>query len=161
MCKQRFGYRISGYRWAPESFHVFKGLITQTQRKEIPLSDTERREVGLRFVTQGFRAAVAYVKHIERERECKRRLCVTYGFRIKESPKCYVYCPQLWCRPDAPLLERLHILKTFREQLAADQGRVVQSTECVLDGSCRPTEIKENYVTADLSHPLMVWLRRN
>ncbi len=68
MKKQEFQYGISGYRWAPASFHVCKGLPGQ-KKTDIPLTDAERREVGRRFLTGGFHAAVAYVKHIEQEKK--------------------------------------------------------------------------------------------
>ncbi len=45
MKKQEFQYGISGYRWAPASFHVCKGLPGQ-KKTDIPLTDAERREVG-------------------------------------------------------------------------------------------------------------------
>lgn len=45
MEKQRFQYGISGYRWAPESFHVSKGLPGQ-KKKAVPLTPEERQEVG-------------------------------------------------------------------------------------------------------------------
>ncbi len=61
-------YGLSGYRWAPESFRVFKGLPGQN-KKEIALTDEERREVGCRFLSGGFRAAIAHVKLIEQERD--------------------------------------------------------------------------------------------
>ena len=79
MKKQRFQYGISGYRWAPESFQVIKGLPGQ-KKKAVPLTREERQEVGCRFLTRGFQAAVGYVKHIERKRAHKGRLRVTYGF---------------------------------------------------------------------------------
>ncbi len=68
MKKQKFQYGISGYRWAPASFHVCKGLPGQ-KKTDIPLADAERREVGRRFLTGGFHAAIAYVKHIEQEQK--------------------------------------------------------------------------------------------
>jgi len=68
MKKQKFQYGISGYRWAPASFRVSKGLPGQ-KKKEIPLTDVECREVGHRFLSGGFHLAIAYVKQIERERK--------------------------------------------------------------------------------------------
>jgi len=38
-------------------------------KKEIALTDKERREVGCRFLSGGFRAAIAHVKLIEQERD--------------------------------------------------------------------------------------------
>ena len=70
MKKQRFEYAIIGYRHAPESFHVLKGRPGQ-KKKEVPLTSEERHEVGYRFITKGFRAAVAHTKHIELARAHK------------------------------------------------------------------------------------------
>lgn len=153
--KKQFHYAISGSRWAPESFCARKGLSRQTL-KAIPLSDEERYKVGMLFLTKGFDTAVGYVKHIERARERQRRNMITYGFRTKESESQFAYCPQLYCRSDAPIGERLRIFKEIRRVLAETNGRVVVSTECDLDGKYRPTNIRDNTVTAVFSRPLRI-----
>ena len=117
MGKKGFEYEIRGYRYAPESFHAFKGLPGQ-KMEQIPLSDEQRRKMGYLCMTQGGKAGVAYVKHIERERERKCRLYMTYGFLIKENPHRYVYCAELRCRESDPLAVRLDTLRAFREHLA-------------------------------------------
>lgn len=155
MKKQRFHYAISGYRWAPESFHVSKGL-TKNSMKNVPLTAEERREVGLLFLTKGFDVAAGYVKHVERARERQRKGIITYGFRAKETPGQFVYCPQLYCRSDAALDERLYMFKKIRGVLDETDGRVVTSTECDLDAEYRPTNVKENTVTADFGCPLRI-----
>ena len=101
MGKKGFEYEIRGYRYAPESFRAFKGLPGQ-KMEQIPLSDEQRRKMGYLCMTQGGKAGVAYVKHIERERERKCRLYMTYGFLIKENPHRYVYCAELRCRESDP-----------------------------------------------------------
>lgn len=158
MEKQRFQYGISGYRWAPESFHVSKGLPGQ-KKKAVPLTPEERQEVGYRFITKGFRAAVGYVKHIERKRAHKSQLYVTYGFWLQEEPQRYLYCPQTYCPANAPLAKRLAVFKMIRDDLKRRACRVETSTQCELDGAYQPIHITTNTVTADLSRPLMVWLR--
>ena len=158
MKKQRFQYGISGYRWAPESFHVSKGLPGQ-KKTAVPLTPEERREVGYRFITHGFRAAVGHVKHIERKQAHKCQLYVTYGFWLQEEPQQYLYCPQTYCPADAPLAERLAVFKMIRNDLKRRACRVETSAQCELDGAYRPTRVTTNTVTADLSRPLMVWLR--
>ena len=67
MSKLKFEYNIRGYRYAPESFHIYKGLPGQ-KKKEIPLSDEQRQQMGYLCLTEGVKSAVDYVKHIERER---------------------------------------------------------------------------------------------
>lgn len=158
MKRQRFQYGISGYRWAPESFQVIKGLPGQ-KKKAVPLTREECQEVGCRYLSKGFRAAVGYVKHIERERARKGQLCVTYGFWLREEPGRYLYCPQAYCRADAPLAERLAVFKMIRDDLKRRVCQVEISTQCELDGAYRPAYITMNTVTADLSRPLTVWLR--
>lgn len=155
MKKKRFEYAISGYRWAPESFRARKGLTEQSQ-KPIPLTPEERCEVGRLFLTKGFKAAVAYVKHLEREQERQRKSILTYGFRSKEARSQFLYCPQLYCRSDASLGERLHIFKTVRRVLEENDGRVVVSTQCDLDGTYRPTNVTESTVTADFTRPVCI-----
>ena len=100
MRKTSFEYHIHGYRYAPESFHIYKGLPGQG-KTELPLSDEQRYQMGYLYLTQGIKSAVDYVKHIERERERKCRLYMTYGFMLKENPRSYVYCADLRCRPCA------------------------------------------------------------
>ena len=151
----RVHYSISGYRWAPESFRAAKGLIGQPA-KNIPLTNEQRHEVGLLSLTKGPDVAIGYVKHIERARERQRRKIITYGFLSKESPGQFVYCPQLYFRADAPIGERLRIFKEIRAGLCENDGRVVTSTECELDGEYRPTNVRENTVTADFSRPLRI-----
>ena len=85
MGKKGFEYEIRGYRYAPESFRAFKGLPGQ-KMEQIPLSGEQRRKMGYLCMTQGGKAGVAYVKHIERERERKCRLYMTYGFPCIAAP---------------------------------------------------------------------------
>lgn len=157
MKKQQFQYGISGYRWAPESFHASKGLVGQ-RKSEIPLTDEERREIGYRFLTEGFRAAVAYVKHIERMREREKRRRMTYGFWVKDERQRYVWCPQISCGTDAPITERLKVLKAVRYEFARTDGNVETSTCCELDGAKRPVNITKTTVTADFDRPVKIWL---
>lgn len=155
MKKKRFHYAISGYRWAPESFRASKGL-TRDSMKNIPLTDEERREVGILFLTKGFDAAAGYVRHAERARERNCRSMMTYGFHTKETAERFVYCPQLYFRSDAAIDERLRMFKQIREVMAETDGRVVTSTECELDGAYNPMNVRENAVTADFSRPLCI-----
>ena len=157
MGKKGFEYEIRGYRYAPESFRAFKGLPGQ-KMEQIPLSGEQRRKMGYLCMTQGGKAGVAYVKHIERERERKCRLYMTYGFLIKENPHRYVYCAELRCRESDPLAVRQDTLRAFREHLAQYGGRIEQSVECELDGNYRPVKVRKNYETSDLSRPVVVWL---
>lgn len=156
--KLKFEYNIRGYRYAPESFHIYKGLPGQ-EKAEIPLTSEQRQQLGVLYVTQGVKSAVDYVKHIEREREQRCRKYMTYGFMLKDEPHRYVYCSDLRCREDAPLAVRLHTLRSFREHLEENEGRIEQSMECELDGHYRLRKIQKNYVVADLSQPIVVWLR--
>ena len=157
MKNHRFQYGISGYRWAPESFHVLKGRPGQ-KKKDVPMTREERQEVGYRFITKGFRAAVAHAKHIERAQARKKQSHITYGFWLLDE-QWYLYCPQLRCPADAPLTVRLSLFKMVRNDLKHRACQVVTSTECELDGAYKPVNIKTNTVTADLSRPLTVWLR--
>ena len=104
--------------------------------------------MGYLCVTQSGKAAIDYVKRIERARARKPKSFVTYGFQVREDPRRYVYAPSLRCRPDAPLTE-----------FALDGGRVEQLTECKLDGRFRPANVRRRYVTADLNRPVVVHLR--
>ena len=112
MSKLKFEYNIRGYRYAPESFHIYKGLPGQ-KKKEIPLSDEQRQQMGYLCLTEGVKSAVDYVKHIERERERKCRQYMTYGFMLKENPHEYVYCPSLRCRESDTLKTRYVFCRRF------------------------------------------------
>ena len=155
MKKKRFHYIIRGSRWLPENFRVSKGL-TEHSMKNVPLTLEERREVGILSLTKGPDAAIGYVKHTERARERQRRKMITYGFLSKEVSGRFVYCPQLSFRADASIDERLRVFKKIRAILEETNGRVVISTECELDGEYRPTNVKENTITADFSRPIRV-----
>lgn len=155
MKKQRFHYTISGYRWAPESVRVGKGLTGQPP-KNLQLTAEERSNIGLLVLTKGFDAAVGYVKHIERAKERQRRKMITYGFYAKGSASQMVYCPQLTCRSDASLKERLCIFRMIRNDLREKGGRITTSTQCELDGNFRPKNVKENTITVDFCRPLCI-----
>ena len=158
MRKTSFEYHIHGYRYAPESLpHAIKDC-RGTEKTELPLSDEQRYQMGYLYLTQGIKSAVDYVKHIERERERKCRLYMTYGFMLKENPCSYVYCADLRCRENDPPAVRLQTLRAFREHLAQSEGRIEQSVECELDGRYRPIHMRKNYVTADFDRPIVVWL---
>ncbi len=157
MGRKRFEYEIRGYEYAPESFHAFKGLPGQ-KMEQIPLSDEQRQKMGSLYLTQSGKAGMAYVKRIERERARKCHYYKTYGFFLKNDPRGYVYCPSLWCRESDTLKERLCILRLFREYLARTGGRIEQSTQCEFDEHFRPVHVRKNYVVADLSRPVVVWL---
>ena len=105
--------------------------------------------MGYLCVTQSGKAAIDYVKRIERARARKPKSFVTYGFQVREDPRRYVYAPT----------ERLGILRELRAQFALDGGRVEQLTECKLDGRFRPANVRRRYVTADLNRPVVVHLR--
>ena len=122
------------------------------------MTNEERHEVGYRFISKGFRNAVAYVKHIERARARKERLHITYGFWLK-GERGYLCCPEMNCPADATLAVRLSLFKMIRDDLKRRACQVETSTECELDGAYRPVNIKTNTVTADLSRPLTVRLR--
>lgn len=158
MKQPRFQYSLSGYRWAPESFHVSKGLAGRP-KAELPISSEERREVGYCFLTKGFREAVDQVKRIERKRARKCRIYITYGFRTKEDDRLYVCCRRLCCKADAGITERLRIFKELRRHLDETGGKVEISAECELDGHFKPVHVKRNMVTADYSRPLRLWLK--
>lgn len=84
---------------------------------------------------------------------------VTYGFWLKEDPKRYLFCKQVYCRADAPLAKRLSLFKMIRNDLLQRNCQVVTSEQCELDDSYQPINIKTNTVTADLGRPLVVRLR--
>lgn len=157
MVQKKSSYSISGYRYAPESFRVYKGAVGGG-KKEIPLSDKQRSDVGYLYLTRGFKAAVDYVKRVERERERKCRLYTTYGFLSQEEPGTCLFCKQIRCREDAPVDQRLAVFREIREYLDSIGGRVEQSVECELDGRYRPIHMKQNYLTADFDRPVMIRL---
>lgn len=154
--KRRIHYTISGYRWAPESFHAYKGF-TRDSMEEVSLSDEERKEVGMLFLTKGPDVAEGYVRHLERARERNRRSIMTYGFYTKES-RLFVYSSQLYFRSDAAIDERLCIFKLLRKYLSETDRRIVTLTTCEFDGNYKPVNVRENAVTADFSRPLSISL---
>lgn len=157
MSRQKFIYRIWGYRPAPESFRASKGLSRENMT-EIPLSSSERHNLGYLYITKGLDAAVDFIKKTERAREKRCRHYMTYGFMSREEPRTYVYSPSVYCRTDADLQERLRMLRELRDYMAGEGGRVEKYSECDLDGRFRPCNVREHYVTADVSRPVVVFL---
>lgn len=156
MGKTKFVYTIRGYRYAPESFYIYKGLPGQ-KKTEISLSAEQRSAVGTLYLTQSLKAAVDYVKRIERERERKCRLYTTYGFFSKEEPHTYLFCKAIRCREDAPLDKKLEIFKASKEVLSSVDS-IRQWTECDLDAHYRPINVKSHdvTVTVDFNRPVKV-----
>lgn len=156
--RMKITYNVSGYRYAPESFHAYKGLAGHP-RQELPLTHEQRQNAGCLCITKGSKEALDYVKRIDRQLQRKSRCYMTYGFMLQDGQRRFAYCPGLFCRPDAPLLERLSVLRMVREQFEMRNGQIEESAECELDGQYRPTNIRKNYSTVDLSRPVVVWLR--
>ncbi|WP_326975269.1 hypothetical protein [Caproicibacter sp. BJN0012] len=142
MVQKKIVYSISGYRYAPESFHAYKG-VTKSKQHKIPLSDEQRGTLGYLYLTQGAEPAIAFIKRVEREREHKSRLYMTYGFLTREDPGTYLFCKDIRCRTDAPLYWRMATLREFKEYLESIGGRVEQSAKCLLDGQYRATNNKK------------------
>lgn len=157
MKQKKLSYSISGYRHAPESFHIAKG-VTREKRKAVPLSNAQRHEVGCLFLSQGHKAAVDCVKRIERKREHECHIYMTYGWFTQEDPRTYIYCEQIRCRITAPLGERAAVFKEFRSHMKQIGGKIEQSTQCSLDGRYRPINVEKKYLTADFSRPVVIRL---
>ena len=60
MRKTSFEYHIHGYRYAPESFHIYKGLPGQ-EKTELPLSDEQRYQMGYLYLTQGIKLSLIHI----------------------------------------------------------------------------------------------------
>ena len=157
MSRRETVYSVCGYRYAPESFHAYKEFPGQKQT-EVALSFDQRQHMGYLYLTEGGRAAIDYVKRIERMREQKSQLYRTYGFILKDNPRAYVYNPHLYFAENATLAERLCILRQIRGYLV-QEGHVIQCAECDLDENYRPVNIRNHYVVADLSRPIVVRLK--
>lgn len=156
MINKRFVYSVSGYRFAPESFRAFKGLA-DSEPQEINLSDEERHTVGYLYLTEGCRGAINFVKRIERKRAKGERQYITYGFRVVEDPRAYIYSHQLFCFKDAPINDRLHVFHAIKGQLQQTCGKFEQSTEAVLDGKYKVIEKRQKLLTADFNRPIIVY----
>ena len=158
MRKQRYHYAVSGYHFAPESFHIMKGLSARSLTL-VPLTDDQRGQIGYLFITQVYKDSIDQVKRIERERGRNLGLYITYGFCTQNGG--YLYFPQLYCRPKAPLSERMDLFRLAREEMERCGCEMLLSESCELDGNYRPTNVKQHYVVADLNRPLTVWLKLN
>ena len=157
MAQKKINYAIRGYRYAPESFQGYR-ITPGGHEEQIPLSEEQRSEIGNPYLTKGRDIAFAHLKHVERERERKCRLYMTYGFLTQENPHTYLFCGQVRCRQDATLDKRLQVFKEFKDHLRQCGCKLKTGGECVLDGHYRPQEAKEHYLTANLSRPVIVWL---
>ena len=158
-------YTCRGYRYAPESFRVYKVYINQSggQHKyvEMLLTAEQRAAVGNARICKGESAASALARRYDRAMLKKQGAFITYGFVDAGDASKYYYTHQLRCKPDAPLKEKLYIFKEFKKYLA--RGSEVKRSEGFLDAYYRPVEHKKvniRYrVNADLTKPVIVYLK--
>ncbi len=158
MGRSRFIYHINGYRYAPESFRIYKHLPGRPP-KELLLPFEQQSWMGYLYITQGCQKAIAYAKHKERQQEKKCMSYMTYGFMFRDEQRRYAYFPQLYCKADASLPDRLELFRSIREQLRFMGGQIEEYTSCELDGRYRPINIEKHYKIVDLSRPVVVRLR--
>ncbi|MDD4509496.1 MAG: hypothetical protein PHY23_01035 [Oscillospiraceae bacterium] len=157
MSEKKMIYSISGYRYAPESFRAYCSQ-PNGGKKEIPLSVEEQSGLGYCYITKGSKAALDYIKNIDRERQRKCRLYMAYGFWTQEDPKVYLYSRQIIFRADAPLSRRFEAYRGIKDCLRETNGKVKTGATCTLDGYFCPTDVKELYLTADFGSPVIIRL---
>ena len=159
-------YSVSGYRYAPESFHAYRVLVDKSgagenEYVELDLSGDQRQSIGYTYLCKGPLAAFALAKRYDRAMDRKPRLFLTYGFLDATKPSRYHFTQQLYCRLDAPLIERLSIFKRIRD--CFKEGAKYETTTYQLDGAFKLVDAKKDeacyYLNADLSKPVLVYLR--
>jgi hypothetical protein len=159
-------YTCHGYRYAPESFRVYKVFVNKDgygkhKYVELDLSAEQRSNIGNTYICKGKKAAFDLAKRYDREMMRKRQIFITYGFSDVANPSHYYFTQQLFCRLDAPLLERYFIFKKFRDYLAEDNGYTVTTQQ--LDGAFMPVnaakKVKRPRSNANLLKPVVVYLK--
>lgn len=154
---KRAFYRISGYRYAPESFRAWK-IYNVCPDKEISLNLTpdQSRELGNICICKGVKAGVDYLKRIDRQ-NCKRvRLHITYGYRIIGNPRTYLYIRELFIRADASIDKRLYAFCRLKQQLMETNGQIEGFSSCTLNGEYQPENVKQKYLSADFRRPILI-----
>jgi hypothetical protein len=145
-------YKISYYKYAPESF---RGYIRQPdgwQQYSLSLADTI--DCGIKATSGGYDAGLARFKHIVRQQTRPKVRRITYGFEDLDDPGQVVYCRDL-CVSNDDLKGKLQLLKQVKQNFASNIRIGGKATL----GAAGKIEKAEDYmVRVDISKPIKIYL---
>lgn len=145
-------YKISYYKYAPESF---RGYIRQPdgwQQYQLSLADTI--DCGIKATSGGYDAGLAHFKHIVRQQTRPKVRRVTYGFEDLDDPGQVVYCRELFVSDD-DLQEKLHLLKQIKSIFSSG---VRLGGKATLGAAGKIEKVEDYIVRVDISKPIKVYL---
>lgn len=145
-------YKISYYKYAPESF---RGYIRQSDGwHQYPLSLADTIDCGLKATSGGYDAGLARFKHIVRQQARPKVRRITYGFEDLDDPGQVVYCRDLYASDD-DLKGKLQLLKQIKSTFSSGVHLGGKATL----GAAGKIDKTEDYIArVDISKPIKIYL---
>jgi hypothetical protein len=145
-------YKISYYKYAPESF---RGYIRKADGwHQYQLSPADTTDCGIKATSGGYDAGLARFKHIVRQQARPRVRRITYGFVDLDDPGQVVYCRELFVSDD-DLHGKLQLLKQIKSAFSSGVRLGGKATL----GAAGKIEKTEDYIArVDISKPIKIYL---
>ena len=145
-------YKISYYKYAPESF---RGYIRQADGwHQYPLSLADTIDCGLKATSGGYDAGLAHFKRLVRRQTRPKVRRITYGFEDLDDPGQVVYCREISVSDD-DLKGKLQLLKQVKQNFTSNIRIGGKATF----GAAGKIEKAEDYmVRVDISKPIKIYL---
>ena len=145
-------YKISCYKYAPESFRGYIRQADGWQQYQLSLADTI--DCGVKATSEGYDAGLARFKHIVRRQTRPKVRRVTYGFEDLDDPGQYIYCRELSICDD-DLRGKLQLLKQIKSAFSSGVRLGGKATL----GAAGKIEKTEDYIArVDTSKPIKIYL---
>jgi len=145
-------YKISYYKYAPESF---RGYIRQSDGwLQYPLSLADTIDCGIKATSGGYDAGLAHFKRLVRRQTRPKVRRITYGFVDLDDPGQVVYCRDL-CVSDDDLRGKLQLLKQIK---SAFSSGVRIGGKATLGAAGKIKKAEDYMVRVDISKPIKVYL---
>ena len=145
-------YKISYYKYAPESF---RGYIRQSDGWfQYPLSLADTIDCGIKATSGGYDAGLAHFKRLVRRQTRPKVRRITYGFVDLDDPGQVVYCRDL-CVSDDDLRGKLQLLKQIK---SAFSSGVRIGGKATLGAAGKIKKAEDYMVRVDISKPIKVYL---
>ena len=145
-------YKISYYKYAPESF---RGYIRQPDGwQQYQLSHDDTIDCGIKATSGGYDAGLAHFKRLVRRQTRPKIRRITYGFEDLDDPGQVVYCREISVSDD-DLQGKLQLLKQIKSTFSSGVRLGGKATL----GAAGKIEKTEDYIArVDLSKPIKIYL---
>ena len=145
-------YKISYYKYAPESF---KGFVKDNSGWHLyPLSYADATDCGFKSATKGYGAGLAHFKHVVRRQTRPKARRVTYGFMDLNDPGQFIFCRELSTKND-DLQGKLQLLKQIKSTFSSG---VRLGGKATLGAAGKIEAVDEYTAHANLSRPIKIYL---